>query len=96
MDSPEWVSILISGVLAVAGSYAGNMAISRKKAKEDVIKEAVREQKQADTFKSIEEKISRLEKKVDIHNGYAEKFGEISKSLIAIKKDIEYLRKEKA
>jgi len=93
MENTEWVPIVISGIFAVVGSYAGNMAITRKKSREEVIKEAVREQKQADTFKSIEEKITSLEKKVDIHNGYAEKFGEISKSLIAIKKDIEYLRK---
>lgn len=78
---------LITGVLAVLGSYAGNVATSRKKAREDAIKDAERETRQA-------MRLDAIEKKIDIHNGYSEKFGDIQKDIAVIKKDIENLRKE--
>ena len=83
----DWNAIII-GILAVIGSYVGNMTLSRKKAREDAIKEAQRETRQEDRMKSIE-------KKLDEHNGYAEKLGSIEKSIVMIQKDIEYLRKGK-
>lgn len=79
---------LITGILAVLGSYVSNVAITRKKAREDAIKDAEREARQSMRLESIE-------KKLDIHNGYAEKFGDIQKDIAVVKKDIEYLRKEK-
>lgn len=83
----DWSAIIV-GCLAIIGSYVGNVSISKKKAKEEAIKEAERETRQEDRMKSIEHKL-------DIHNGYAEKLGSIEKSMIAMQKDIEYLRKEK-
>jgi len=81
MDS-EVIVALITGLCAVAGNYL----ISRKKSCEDEIRDAQREQKQCDRLDNIEHKI-------DIHNGYAEKLGDISKSMVAMQKDIEYLKK---
>ena len=78
---------IITGVLAVLGAYAGNVAVSRKKAREDAIKDAERETRQAD-------RLDVIEKKLDEHNGYAKKFEEIGKDIAVIKKEIEYLRKE--
>lgn len=78
---------LITGLLAVVGSYVSNVAITRKKAREDAIRDAERETRQSMRLDSIE-------KKLDIHNGYAEKFGNIQKDIAVVKKDIEYLRKE--
>ena len=83
----DWSAIIV-GVLAVAGSYVGNMSLQRKKSKEEAIKDAERETRQEDRMRSIEHKL-------DVHNGYAEKLGSIEKSLVAMQKDIEYLRKEK-
>lgn len=93
---------LITGLLAVVGSYVSNVAITRKKAREDAIRDAERETRQSMRLDSIE-------KKLDIHNGYAEKFAESSQHLAIIderqavqskriehiQKDIEYLGKEK-
>lgn len=80
---------IITGVLAVLGSYMGNIAITRKKSREDAIRDAERETRQA-------MRLDAIEKKLDVHNGYAEKFGDIGKDITAIKKDIEFLkRKEK-
>lgn len=83
----DWSAIIV-GCLAVIGSYVGNISISRRKSKEDAIKEAERETRQEDRMRAIEHKL-------DIHNGYAEKLGSIEKSMIAMQKDIEYLRKDK-
>lgn len=79
---------LITGILAVLGAYTGNVAVSRKKAREDALKDAEREAKQAIRLEMIE-------KKLDEHNKYAKKFNEIGKDIAVIKKEIEYLRKER-
>lgn len=81
------VVALITGILAVLGTYVGNVTISRKKTREDAIRDARREQNLAD-------RLDRLEKKVDEHNGWGERFGEIRKDIAIIKTEIEYIRKE--
>ena len=78
---------LITGILAVLGSYVGNVAISRKKSREDAIRDAKNEQKLTD-------RLDRLEQKVDEHNGYAKKFEEIGKNIAEIKTKVEILGKE--
>ena len=83
----DWSAIIV-GILAVLGSYLGNVALTRKKARLDEIKAIERETRQEDRMRSIETKL-------DEHNKYAEKLGSIEKSLVAMQKDIEYLRKEK-
>lgn len=77
----------ITGSLAVLGAYMGNVAITKKKSREDAIREAEREARQSVIME-------RLEKKVDEHNGYAKKFEEIGKDIAIIKTEIEFLRKE--
>lgn len=85
---PESVAVaLITGVLAVFGTYVGNVAISRQKTRDDAVREARRDQE-------IKDKLDRLEKKVDEHNGYAKRFEEIGKDIAVIKAEIEILRKE--
>lgn len=76
----------ITGALAVLGSYVSNVAISAKKSREDALKDAEREVRQT-------MRLDIIEKKVDIHNGYAKKFNDIGNDITAIKKDIEYLKK---
>lgn len=73
---------LITGICSVIGNYF----ISIKNKKENEIRDAQREQKQSDRLEAIEHKL-------DIHNGYAEKLGDISVSMAMMQKDIEYLKK---
>ena len=73
---------LITGICSVIGNYF----ISIKNKKESEIRDAQREQKQCDRLEAIEHKL-------DIHNGYAEKLGDISISMAMMQKDIEYLKK---
>lgn len=85
--SESAVIAIITGLLAVFGAYVGNVSISRKKAREDAIKDAERETRQV-------LRLTTIEKKLDEHNGYAKKIGEMSSDIAVIKKEIEYLRKE--
>lgn len=82
------VTSIITGVLAVIGAYMGNVAIIRKKGREDAVRDAEREARQSLRLDSIE-------KKLDIHNGYAEKFGDIQKDIAVIRNDIKHLQKGK-
>lgn len=78
---------LITGVLAVLGTYVGNVTISRKKTREEAIREAKRDQELTD-------RLDRLEKKVDEHNNYAKRFEEIGKDIAVVKTEISFIRKE--
>ena len=84
---------IIVALITSFGGILGAFLAVRKGNREREINDAIREQKQTDRLNSIDEKITRLEKKVDIHNGYAEKLGAISQSMVALSKDVEYLRK---
>ena len=92
MDSSiaQLLGTIITAVAGVVGAY---LAV-RKGSQEQEIKNAQREQRQADRLDSIDEKIKRLEKKVDEHNEYGRKFGEVATSLVSMAKDIEYLKRK--
>lgn len=87
----DWSAIIV-GVLAVFGSYAGNVAVATKKSQEEAIRDAEREQKQKDQLMAILDEQVEIKKRLDQHNGYAEKFVQTKESIIAIQKDIEYLK----
>jgi tetrahydromethanopterin S-methyltransferase subunit G len=78
---------VITGVLAVFGTWVGNVSVSRKKTREDAIRDAKRDQELTD-------RLDRLEKKVDEHNGYAKRFEEIGKDIAVIKTEVSFIRKE--
>lgn len=78
---------IIVGILAVLGSYLGNVALSRKKSREDELKDKERETRQEDRMRSIE-------KKLDEHNSYGQKFYEVKSSIIEMKKDIEFIKEK--
>lgn len=78
---------VITGVLAVFGTWVGNVSVSRKKTREDAIREARRDQE-------LKDRLDRLENKVDEHNGYAKRFEEIGKDIAVIKTEIGFIRKE--
>lgn len=95
MDSNviSWTPIIVALISSVGGIIGAYLAV-RKGSQEQEIKNAQREQRQADRLDSIDEKIKRLEKKVDEHNEYGRKFGEVATSLVSMAKDIEYLKKK--
>ena len=85
---------LIAGILAALGSFVGNMAITAKKARTEAIKDAEREQAQKDQRTMILEEQKEIKKRLDQHNGYAEKFANSETAMTAIQKDIEYMKKD--
>lgn len=89
----SWTPIIVALISSIGGIIGAYLAV-RKGSQEQEIKNAQREQRQADRLDSIDEKIKRLEKKVDEHNEYGRKFGEVATSLVSMAKDIEYLRRK--
>lgn len=83
----EIIVAIIAGVASIAGAYIATKSAMDKKSREDAIADAQREQRQADRLEAIEQKL-------DIHNGYAEKLGEIQLDIAGIHKDIEFLREQ--
>lgn len=72
------------------GAIFGYMGKSRKHATQD----AKREQEQRDLFTQLFKALEDVKRRLDEHNHYAEKFGEIKLDIAGIKKDIEYIRKD--
>lgn len=72
------------------GAIFGYMGKSRKQATQD----AKREQEQRDLFAQLFKALEDVKRRLDEHNHYAEKFGEIKLDIAGIKKDIEYIRKD--
>ena len=75
---------IITGTFTLMGTWL----MYKKKSQKDAVNQAVKEQIE-------EDKLANIERKLDMHNGYAEKLGDISKSIVAIKKDIEYLKESR-
>lgn len=80
----SFVPIIVS-IIGAAATIAGAFIAVNKGNREKEIKDAQREQWQKDQFEAINHKL-------DIHNGYAEKFGDISRTMVAMQKDIEFLK----
>lgn len=87
----SWTPIIVALISSLGGIIGAYLAVQKGNRERD-IKDAQREQRQSDRLDVIDEKISRLEKKVDEHNGYGKKFGEVATSLVSMAKDIEYLK----
>ena len=67
------LSSLITGLCAVIGQWL----ISRKNRKDEDVKRAVREQ-------IVNDRLDAIEHKLDIHNGYAEKLGDLRRDVAVI------------
>ena len=86
-------SNIVVAIITGCVTLIGYSIKSSRKSKADAIKEATREQEQKDQFDTIGRRLDNIEKKLDEHNHYAEKFGTVEVSLVSIAKDIEYLKK---
>lgn len=75
---------LITGICSVVGQWL----IARRQNKDRETAEAVRDAR-------IEDRLQAVEHKLDVHNGYAEKFAEIGADIAVIKNDIKTLYKLK-
>ena len=80
--------IVIVAIITGLCSVVGQWLISRNAAEKRKVEDAVRDARQEDRLKA-------LEKKIDIHNGYAERFAEIGTDIAVIKTELKAI-KEKA
>ena len=78
-------NILIA-LIPAAAAIIGELIISNRSAKDRDAKDAARQQKN-------EDRMAAIEKKLDEHNGYAQKFADTAIAMTKMQKDIEYLRR---
>lgn len=93
MSEENIVKIIVT-LITLCGTLAGVLTGYLAKSKQQNRIDAARKQEEIDLFKQLFNELDEVKKRLDKHNSYAEKFGEINQSMVAIKKDIEYLRKE--
>lgn len=86
---------VIVGIISVCGSIIVQLIVSSSKHQETTKEMAVHEQKQQDALDDIKKEMVEVKKRLDQHNGYAEKFADASKDIAIIQKDIEFLKKER-
>ena len=86
-------SSIVVAIITGCVTLIGYSIKSSRKSKADEIKEAIREQEQKDRFDAFNKRLDNIDKKLDEHNHYAEKFGVVEVKLVSIAKDIEYLKK---
>ena len=55
---------------------------------------SVHEQRQQDEIEEIKNEQKEIKKRLDNHNGYAEKFASASKDMAIVQKDIEYIKEQ--
>lgn len=94
MISDAVLVAIITGAFAVLGQWMitrndrkKRNAAEMEKEKNRAIEEAVREER-------LENRLSSIENKLDVHNGYAEKLGAIQTDIAVIKNDVKTLYKK--
>ena len=80
--------------MSVAGSIIVQCIISHAKARETNTNIAVHEQKQEDAINNINQQLAEVKRRLDSHNGYAEKFAKNTKDTAIMQKDIEFIKKQ--
>ena len=76
---------IIVALISACATIVAQLLINAQNKKEMSIAQAVRDKEFEDRLKVIEERL-------ESHNSYAEKFASLTGSIIAMQKDIEYLR----
>lgn len=76
------IAALIGAVASIIVNLINNFQQSKKRAVDEATKEA-----------NLENRLKSIEHKLDIHNGYAEKLGQIGIDIAVIKNDIKTLYK---
>ena len=87
----EVLTAIIGATAVILSALLGYFSAVKKHEVED----AKREQEQKDLFREIFKQMANIEKRLDEHNHYAEKYVETAKTLVAIQKDIAFLKEMK-
>lgn len=91
---------IITALVMAAASIICQLLINRnnRKKRSDEETEIMKQQAVEDAVKAekLETRLSAIEEKLDVHNGYAEKLGDIATSIAVIENDIKTLYKQGA
>lgn len=85
---------IITGAFAVLGQWMITRNDRKKRTEADQEKEKNRAIEDALKEERLENRLSSIENKLDVHNGYAEKLGTIQTDIAVIKNDIKTLYKK--
>lgn len=85
---------IIVALIGLVGTILGILAGFYARSKKEAIKEAKREQEHSDLFKQIFKEMNEIKARLDLHNSYGEKFVEVKTSIVAIKKDVDYIKEK--
>lgn len=76
---------IICALISAGVAIVSQLLVNQNARKKDSIDRAVRQTK-------LDDRLGSIEKKLDEHNGYAQKFEEVSIRMVKIEKDIEYIK----
>jgi len=79
---------IIVALITAGASVICQLLISNKTKRDNATAQAVRD-------KDFEDRLKRIEERLDQHNNYAEKLGDVAISLAKMSSDIEYLKQTK-
>lgn len=79
--------VVIAALIGAAASIIVNLINNLQQGKKRAVEEAVKET-------NLENRLKSIENKLDVHNGYAEKLGQIGTDIAVIKNDIKTLYKQ--
>lgn len=79
---------IIVALITATASIIGQWLIYRKQRTDAEVKRAVKD-------KEMSDRLTVIERKLDEHNGYAEKLGDIAVAIVKLQKDVEYIKGEK-
>ena len=79
--------VIIAALIGAVASILVNLINNSRESKKRAIEEARKETR-------LEDRLESIETKLDIHNGYAEKLGNIQTDIAVIKNDIKTLYKQ--
>lgn len=79
---------IIVALITAGASVVCQLLISNKTKRDNATAQAVRD-------KDFEDRLKRIEERLDQHNNYAEKLGDVAISLAKMSSDIEYLKQTK-
>jgi hypothetical protein len=88
------ISAIISGIVAVIVCVINSRAQQRKMLIEFEERDAEKRKAEAVRDAKLEMWMKGVEEKLDLHNGYAQKLGEIQTDIAVIKNDIKTLYKQ--
>lgn len=81
----------ISAIIGILGGILGilNQLTNLRKQQEEVLK------KQAVRDKDVEDRLGRIEERLDSHNSYASKFAQLTEAIVEMKTDIKWIKEQK-